>query len=556
MKKIMLLLLPVLLMSLLYINMPEMVQILSTNSAFQEVSNTVAPSEAQGGPAADVQAAQGEISVEAFPKRKTDKDDTERIQRAVDYCLENNKDLLFPSGGSYTLRQVDIEAGLRIVGYGATVTLADYQPKATRMFTTQNRKWESAEDSEYLIIEGLTLDGNCWNQGEFMNYEKEHQFGIFFSGSLEKKGMLRGRVINCRFQNWCADGVHVYTNADVAVIGCSSINCFRGGIVASGSPSNVQIIDFVGEKGTFGNAMDIEIDTPGKVNLTIDAMQAYCNIDIEMPEGSVATVADLTVVGGITKVYGFKNEISVSDSSIEQLDVINATNCVFNNTNITVMPSRTADVTGAMVSVMDSFDELPKEDYYTEFNDCTFERSDKDDPIETDKGLIALKGYFGKVTLNDCTFGKGFRTGYYALGVAYSSLHNVTFDCDTAVAMKPLVWARVYEMVLDGVQYGENTTVPFRFLDYMEEKPYTTVVFKNMILDSKQAGYAGDQAIGTTKIESSRTIWVESDPNDTGVAGFAGDTAVLKTPVDGEPHEWVASTSDPVAAEWEVSKGE
>ncbi|MFY9901560.1 MAG: hypothetical protein WAK52_03035, partial [Trichococcus sp.] len=120
----------------------------------------------------------------------------------------------------------------------------------------------------------------------------------------------------------------------------------------------------------------------------------------------------------------------------------------------------------------------------------------------------------------------------------------------------PLVWARVYEMVLDGVQYGENTTVPFRFLDYMEEKPYTTVVFKNMILDSKQAGYAGDQAIGTTKIESSRTIWVESDPNDTGVAGFAGDTAVLKTPVDGEPHEWVASTSDPVAAKWEVSKGE
>lgn len=101
-KKIMLLLLPVLLMSLLYINMPEMVQILSTNSAFQEVSNTVAPSEAQGGPAADVQAAQGEISVEAFPKRKTDKDDTERIQRAVDYCLENNKDLVIPfAAGSH-----------------------------------------------------------------------------------------------------------------------------------------------------------------------------------------------------------------------------------------------------------------------------------------------------------------------------------------------------------------------------------------------------------------------------------------------------------------------
>ncbi|MGB9342368.1 hypothetical protein [Trichococcus sp.] len=554
MKKTVLLLLSVIVMSLLYSKLPDMVQILRTNSAIDEMINAVAPSEAQVGQAADVQAAQGEISVEAFPKRKTDKDDTERIQRAVDYCIENNKDLLFPSGGSYTVRQVDIEAGLRIVGYGATVTLADDQPKATRMFTTQNRKWESSEDSDYLIIEGLTLDGNCWNQGEFMNYEKEHQFGIFLSGSLEKKGMLRGKVINCRFQNWCADGVHVYTNADVAVIGCSSINCFRGGVVASGSPSNVRITDFVGEKGTFGKAMDIEIDTPGKVNLTIDAMQAYCDIDISMPEGSVATVDNLTVVGGITKVYGFENEITISDSDIGQLDVINATNCTFNNTKITVTPSSTADVTGAMVSVMDSFNELSKEDYYTEFNDCAFERSDKDDPIKTDKGLIALKGYFGKITLNDCTFGEGFKTGYYALGVAYSSINNVSFDCDTAIAMKPLVWARVYEMVLDGVQYGENTNVPFRFLDYMEEKPYTTVVLKNMKLDSEQAGYAGDQAIGTTKIESSRTIWVESDPNVADVAGFVGDTAVLRTPVDGEPYEWVATTSDPVAAEWKISK--
>ena len=334
--------------------------------------------------------------MEAFPKRKTDKDDTERIQRAVDYCIENNKDLIFPNGGSYTVRQVNIESGLRIVGYGATVTLADNQPKATRMFTTQNRKWESSEDSDYLIIEGLTLDGNCWNQGEFMDYEKEQQFGIFFAGSLEKKGMLRGKVINCRFQNWCADGVHVYTNADVAVIGCSSINCFRGGVVASGSPSNVRITDFVGEKGTFGNAMDIEIDTPGKVNLTIDSMVAYCDIDIEMPEGSVATVDNLTVVGGITKVYGFENEITISDSNIGQLDVINATNCTFNNTKITVTPSKTEDVIGATVRVLDSSDELSQEDYYTEFNDCTFERSDKDDPIETNKGLIALKGYFGQ----------------------------------------------------------------------------------------------------------------------------------------------------------------
>ena len=493
-----------------------------------------------------------EVSIDTFPKLETDIDDTERIQRAVDYCIDNDKDLFFPSGGSYVLRSVNVEAGLRIVGYGATFTLADAQPKFTRMFTTANRQWESAEDSDYLIFEGMTFDGNVWNQGAFMNYELEQQFAIFYTASPADTGMVRGKVINCRFQNWAADGVHIYKNADVEVIGCSSINCFRGGVVATGAPSNLKVTDYVGEKGQFGKVMDVEIETSAKVNVTVDSMIAYGGVDFATQPGSVVTVEGLTVIGGETYIYGFGNEVTINNSVLGNVRMRNATNCVFNNTTFVITPNATENRSGVLVAVGESFDLIPKQDYYTEFNQCTFERVDKDDLVETGYELNALKGYFGKITMNDCVIGKGFTTGYYNLGVAYSNLTNVTFESDIAIAMQPLDWARIFKMVLDNVQYVGESASPYHFLGYAGTEPYIIVEFKNMILDSSKAGYAVDKRLGTTQIVSSRIIYVDADPTTTSIPGFAGDTAKLYTPVEGEPDEWVATSSDPVAATWEI----
>ena len=497
-----------------------------------------------------------QVSITLFPKKAGDVDDTERIQRAVDHCIENGKDLFFPSGTSYTLRSVDVEAGLKLVGYGATFRLAERQPKFTRMFTTENRMWESEKDSDYLIFEGITFDGNCWEQGAFLNYEKEQQFAILFSGSTEKAGMLRGKVIACRFRNWCGDGVHVYTNAQVAVSDSSSINCFRGGVVASGSPSEILITDFTAEKSQFGKAIDIEIDTDphDKTLLTIERLTAFEDVDLGTQEGSVVKMTDSAVIGGETVIYGFKNKIMIERSTLGNVEVMNATDCTFNEVIFAVTPSAKADVKGVIVRVIDIFDELPKDAYQTTFNGCIFERADAGKLLETDKEIVALNGYYGKLRLNDCAFRSGFTTGYFNFGVAESYLKDVHFDTETALSMQPLNWARIDKFVLDGVSYGESVLTPFRFLDYMNTKPYATVTFKNMVLDSSQAGYAGADQIGTTKIVSGRLIYVSEDPTVADVPAFKGDTARLYTPVAGSPSEWIAVTSDPIAAEWKVAK--
>ena len=266
------------------------------------------------------QATENQVSITFFSKKVGDVDDAERIQRAVDYCSENGKDLFFTSGTEYTLRSVEVEAGLHLIGYGATFRLAERQPKLTRMFTTQQHMWESDDDSDYLIFEGMTFDGNCWEQGAFLNYEKEQQFAILFSGSTEKAGMLRGKVIACRFENWCGDGVHVYTNTAVTVSNSTSCNCFRGGVVASGSPSTIKITDFVAEQSQFGKAMDIEIETNprNKTTLTIEKLTAYESVDLGTQEGAVVKMTDSTIIGGKTVIYGFKNKITIERSTLSE----------------------------------------------------------------------------------------------------------------------------------------------------------------------------------------------------------------------------------------------
>ena len=92
-------------------------------------------------------------------------------------------------------------------------------------------------------------------------------------------------MIACRFQNWCGDGVHVYTNAAVTVSNSTSCNCFRGGVVASGSPSTIKITDFVAEQSQFGKAMDIEIETH--------------HHEVEVPGHVMAKVGDATPAFGI-----------------------------------------------------------------------------------------------------------------------------------------------------------------------------------------------------------------------------------------------------------------
>ena len=193
-----------------------------------------------------------------------------------------------------------------------------------------------------------------------------------------------------------------------------------------------------------------------------------------------------------------------------------------------------------------------QQDYYVEFNRCTFERVDKNDLVETGHELNALKGYMGKIKMNDSVIGKGFTTGYYNLGVAYSEFTNVNFQSETAIAMQSVDWSRIFKVVLDNVQYVGRSAAPYQFLGYADTEPYMIVEFKNMILDSSTAGYVVDKTLGTTQIISSRTIYVDADPTTTSVPGFAGDTAKLYTAVDGEPAEWIATSSDPVAATWEV----
>ena len=68
--------------------------------------------------------------------------------------------------------------------------------------------------------------------------------------------------------------------------------------------------DGSGEKGQFGKAIDIEIDTKplGKTNLTIEQMLAGRDVDLGKQEGSVVKMTDSTVFGGTTVILQFQKQ--------------------------------------------------------------------------------------------------------------------------------------------------------------------------------------------------------------------------------------------------------
>ena len=201
---------------------------------------------------------------------------------------------------------------MHLIGYGATFRLAERQPKFTRMFTTQQHMWESDEDSDYLIFEVSDIRRELLGAGCF----PELREGAAICDPLLRFDRKRDatRESDCLplpelVRRWSA----CLHECSGVVSDSTSYNCFRGGVVASGSPSTIKITDFVAEKSQFGKAMDIEIDTEphNKTTLTIERLTAHESVDLGTQEGSVVNVTDSTIIGGKTVIYGFKNKITI-----------------------------------------------------------------------------------------------------------------------------------------------------------------------------------------------------------------------------------------------------
>ena len=256
-------------------------------------------------------------------------DDTDAIQDAVVALEEAGGGVLLFPEGTYVVTEVEIYPGIAYVGYQATMRrparkILEKQgldPKQVRTFNTTYAPYLGKEDSQPLIIQGLSFDGNRPEQGEYQQWELEQAALIFLSADASQPGRLRAFVEDCRLIDGVGDGIHARQNLDIAVDNCEAIDVFRGGFTLTGGNTTATVTRLTTSGDTDPGGIDIETDTAGygenwAVDVTLDSLHLIDgDLDIGLKPGSTVNASNV-VADAPFYVYGLDSTIRFTDSII------------------------------------------------------------------------------------------------------------------------------------------------------------------------------------------------------------------------------------------------
>lgn len=243
-------------------------------------------------------AGEAAIDVTTFgAKADGETDDTAAIQNAIDSVGPTGGTVLFPPG-TYRVTSVGLKAGVRYLGYGATIKRPARQGKWVRTFDSWKPGYQhsSDKDSAAIHIEGFDFDGNRIEQDKYDQHELEQAHLIFLMADPKKAGRLRVRITNCTFRDCVADAISIYTNVEAQISNCTAIDCFRGGMVLGGGHSRVQMTNFVARGKTHPTGIDVEVDGGGFGGDM--AVELLMN-NVSLPDGDfdVGVLGDSVVLG-------------------------------------------------------------------------------------------------------------------------------------------------------------------------------------------------------------------------------------------------------------------
>ena len=247
-------------------------------------------------------------------------DDTKAIQKAVNTVYKLGGGLIVFPPGEYLVTSVNLKENITYYGYGATIKRPDYQDKWTRTFTIE---YSGNVDSEPLIIQGLTFDGNSQNQGSYQDYELQQAHLIFLMGNPEYPGKLRASIEDATFRNGVADGITVYTNVDVKVADVEAIDVFRGGFVLVGGNSSAEVYNLTTRGEVDATGIDIEVDGEGygdtmRVEVKLENLNLIDgDFDISVSDGSTVSGNNIVSDDGPFYIYSEDSKMKFTNSKFK-----------------------------------------------------------------------------------------------------------------------------------------------------------------------------------------------------------------------------------------------
>jgi hypothetical protein len=507
-------------------------------------------------------------------------DDTAAIQRAVDAARAARGGIVRFPRGTYMVTTVYLVPGITLQGEpGATVRRPVRPPRAAdpraeaqivearkwmRMFTTQRDPWDADTDSPPLVVRGLTFDGNHRGQGQFLRYELQQGHLLFLMGATSRRGRLRAIVENCTFRDSVGDGVSVYTNASVRVSDCVAIDCFRGGVTATGGHSELVIERLRTEGSSLPTGIDVEIDGEGyrgslKVDVRAEDLDLDADFDVNVSPGGSFTGTRIVSRRPPFFLAARGGTVDIRDSRFavgpyhEQSDRVvwphrvTFTRCVFTASEAGTTPE--ANRSFAALHVYWNVAGTTEAHQRLRLVDCDFAYAPDIEPTDTlyavyaEADLLALDNW---LQVQGGNVGSGFDEGFHMAQGGAWAIDGATVAADTAFWWSGTGRGYGADLRLQNVRLRGVS----KYMHIQTHDPGNRLTHRSVVVDEAFNRFTTQYGLAGNVYAGGRVVLGTRSPVGRAVPGLAGDVFRLKNPVAGEVWEWNCVASHPTSATW------
>ncbi|MCP5086475.1 MAG: hypothetical protein GY952_06710 [Rhodobacteraceae bacterium] len=179
-------------------------------------------------------------------------DQSAEIQAAIDQVSDEGGGTLWYGPGVYRQKHVYLKPGVTIRGQGTGTIVkkpdANGEPaevtKWWRVFSCRNYDFpnEAAHDAG-IGVHDMIIDGNKEGMDWDGTYSQEQAHCVFLYGNDALANRLVAKVSGVLCKNNVADGLNCYSNVDLTASDIHARDCFRGGFVATGGNSELNVIN-------------------------------------------------------------------------------------------------------------------------------------------------------------------------------------------------------------------------------------------------------------------------------------------------------------------------
>lgn len=425
--------------------------------------------------------------------------------------------------------------------------------------------YSGSSDSRPFVFRNFILDNNEVARG----LQDQQSYCLIVSASSSTAGKIRGIIENVVAQDSWGGGIHLSNNCDISVRNITTHNHWKGGLILSGGYSRHEVNGHVatgdsdpwgtGATGAYGlnHEMDVagfggsydsytrlsNLDYAQKFEVIANAASTSTIVEVDnlILRGQDIAVGSFGVTGTTASKNGLKFRMSNSvvvcgdDSTAANFRILRPNDSKF--TNCTFILSKGAGWgTGPYycLPVVFNLSSGVLEGQRCDFDNCTFETDSTVPAPGTDDSTALVLGASASGVVNNvlrmkgCSFGSGFRYGFYMVQGGEFEMDGCRTDSTIGLSLSSSSGSTHRVRADIRGHRSTSTTYYMQIRDSVNADAIVTHGPDCIFSESENLINLTNNVLGAWFFRGSRTIYLTTAPTtSTTIAnGFVGDVAL------------------------------